>query len=240
MSTPSELITISRDLSTAVSKLTFASPVEYSYNPLEYAREPGELYLSKYGKGKKEVLLVGMNPGPFGMAQTGVPFGEISKVKDWMKIKGVVDTPVKQHPKREIQGFDCPRREVSGDRLWSWAQERYKTPRSFFKKYFVWNYCPLCFMESSGKNRTPEKLPAVERDALYEACDEALRRIVATLDPSYVIGIGAFALTRIKAALGETERTLGTVLHPSPASPAANRGWQPQAEKQLQALGVDL
>ncbi len=240
MAVPSEIIDISRRLSREVSKLEFAPPVEYSYNPLEYARKPGEMYLEKYGKGKKEVLLVGMNPGPFGMAQTGVPFGEVSKVRDWMKISGTVKTPPKQHPKREIQGFDCPRKEVSGDRLWSWAEERYRTPSTFFNKYFVWNYCPLCFMEESGKNRTPEKLPAAERDALYLACDKALRQIVETLDPRYVIGIGAFALTRIKAALGETDRKLGTVLHPSPASPAANRGWQPQAEKQLAALGIQL
>ena len=31
---------------------------------------------------------------------------------------------------------------------------------------------------------------------------------------------------------------IGRVLHPSPASPAANRGWAAAAEKQLLALGV--
>ncbi len=183
--------------------------------------------------------MVGMNPGPFGMAQTGVPFGEISKVRDWMKISAPVDAPKRQHPKRLIQGFECTRKEVSGDRLWTWAEERFETPNKFFKRFFVWNYCPLVFMEGSGRNRTPDKLPADEKDALYAACDQALCEVIEALDPDFVIGIGAFALKRIKAAIGETERTLGTVLHPSPASPAANRGWQPQAEKQLRRISQE-
>jgi single-strand selective monofunctional uracil DNA glycosylase len=53
-----------------------------------------------------------------------------------------------------------------------------------------------------------------------------------------VIGIGKFAEDRARAALEKTGIGVGGMLHPSPASPAANRGWQAQAEKQLSGLGV--
>ncbi len=184
---------------------------------------------------------MGMNPGPWGMAQTGVPFGEIGFVRDWLGIEGAVDAPPEEHPKRPIEGFDCARSEVSGRRLWGWAAERFGTPERFFERFFVWNYCPLVFMEESGRNRTPDKLPAAEREPLFAACDEALRRAVDALGPSRVVGIGRFAEDRARHCLADRPDTaVGGILHPSPASPAANRGWAEQAERQLVAQGIEL
>lgn len=235
------LTTISRDLSAAVSKLRFSDPVAYIYNPLEYAREPHEAYLQRFGNAQPEALLLGMNPGPFGMAQTGVPFGDIGMVRDWMGIEAPVGKPEPEHPKRPVQGFDCPRSEVSGTRLWGWARERFGSPEAFFARFFVANYCPLVFMEDSGRNRTPDKLPATEREALYAVCDAALRDVVATLQPKRIIGIGAFAKQRAAAALGDGAPPVESILHPSPASPAANRGWAEAIERQLREnLGVAL
>lgn len=235
------LTTISRDLSAAVSKLRFSDPVAYIYNPLDYAREPHEVYLTRFGAGPHGILMLGMNPGPFGMAQTGVPFGDVGIVRDWMGIEARVGKPEPEHPKRPVQGFDCPRSEVSGTRLWGWARQRFGSPEAFFSRFFVANYCPLVFMEASGRNRTPDKLPAAEREALYAVCDDALRKTVAALQPRLVIGIGAFAKQRAQAALGGVGCEIGSVLHPSPASPAANRGWTEAVERQLRDdLGVAL
>ena len=235
------LTAISRTLADAVDRLSFAAPVTHVYNPLDYAREPHEQYLQRFGDGTREVLLVGMNPGPFGMAQTGVPFGEIALVRDWMGISGDVKQPADPHPKRPVQGFDCRRAEVSGARLWGWARERFGTPERFFARFFVANYCPLVFMEESGRNRTPDKLPAAERDALFAVCDEALRATVESLRPRIVVGVGAFARQRAEAALAGMECVIGTVLHPSPASPIANRGWAAAAEKQFRDdLGIAI
>ena len=166
------LMDISRALSERVAKLQFAEPVACVYNPLEYARAPHEEYLSRYGGGPKEVLLLGMNPGPFGMAQTGVPFGDVTMVRDWLGIAAPVAKPARQHPKRPVLGFDCGRAEVSGTRLWGWARDRFETPERFFARFFVANYCPLVFMETSAANRTPDKLPATEAAALFAACDD--------------------------------------------------------------------
>jgi len=228
-------------LARAVDALEFAPPTTHVYNPLVYARRPLERYLERYARPGVQGLLLGMNPGPYGMAQTGVPFGEVSVVRDWLGIEEPVDRPPHEHPKRPVEGFACTRSEVSGQRLWGLARERCGAPERFFERLFVWNYCPLVFMEESGKNRTPDKLPAAERDALYAACDEALRAMVAWLGPALVIGVGKFAEDRARAALSGTPNLrIGTVLHPSPASPIANRGWAPQAEAQLRALGIDL
>ena len=222
--------------------LTFSPPTEVVYNPLDYARHPIERYLKRFARRGVKALFLGMNPGPWGMAQTGVPFGEVDLVKRWMGIDEPVGRPTTEHPKRPIQGFDCERSEVSGRRLWGWAEQSFGPPEAFFEHYFVWNYCPLVFMEASGKNRTPDKLPAEERDALFDICDSALRRFVECLAPERVIGVGKFAEKRAQLALGlgEDGPSIHTVLHPSPASPIANRGWAAQAEQQLAALGLPI
>ncbi|GMU93741.1 MAG: hypothetical protein AMXMBFR4_27990 [Candidatus Hydrogenedentota bacterium] len=235
------LIQISRELAQTVGPLRFGPPVAYVYNPLVYARAPHELYLARFGGGPKEVLLVGMNPGPFGMAQTGVPFGDVAMVRDWMGIEAPVGRPIPEHPKRPIKGFRCPRGEVSGARLWGWARSVFDRPERFFKRFFVWNYCPLCFMEESGRNITPDKLPSIERTPLTLACDRALRQLVKALNPSIVIGIGGFAEKQARNALDEIRVPwIGRIPHPSPASPAANRGWAAAAEKALAQCGISL
>lgn len=232
-----QLVSISRELSAACDALTFYEPVAYVYNPLDYARVPHERYVERYGRGKKQVLLLGMNPGPFGMMQTGVPFGDIAMVRDFLGIEGPVEPVPGAHPKRPIEGFACTRSEVSGTRLWGYVRDRFGTADAFFERFFVANYCPLVFLEEGAKNRTPDKLSAAEQASLYAPCDHALRRIVEALGVELVVGVGAFAENRARLACGDRVR-VGTILHPSPASPAANRGWAAQAEKQLRALGV--
>ena len=234
------LIEISRELSDKLGELSFSPPVTHVYNPLEYARAPWETYLRRFGEPGKEAIFLGMNPGPFGMAQTGVPFGDVGMVRDWLGINEPVGKPPEEHPKRIIEGFDCARSEVSGSRLWGWAKERFPTPEPFFERFFVANFCPLVFMEQSGKNFTPDKLPTAEKTPLFSACDEALRRSVEVLRPKYAVGVGVFAEQRLKEALKGLDVAIGRILHPSPASPAANRGWAEQATKQLAALGIDF
>jgi single-strand selective monofunctional uracil DNA glycosylase len=240
MSAPA-LVAISRKLSTAVSQLSFSGPTAYVYNPLSYARAPHEMYLERHGRGPAgRVLLVGMNPGPFGMAQTGVPFGDVKMVRDFLGISSPISRPPRQHPARPVLGFDCPRSEVSGTRLWGWARDRFGTSARFFERFFVLNYCPLVFVEESGKNRTPDKLPASEQIPLFAACDRALAALVDELAPSLVVGVGAFAEASARRALAGSTFRIGVVLHPSPANPKANAGWSRLAEEQLRALGVEL
>ncbi len=235
-----EPLAISKALCSEVEALCFARPVTHIYNPLIYAKRSFRQYIQRYAKGRRSVLLLGMNPGPWGMAQTGVPFGEVAAVRDWLGIDVKVDRPANEHPKRPVSGFDCQRSEVSGARLWGWARSRFGTPARFFDRFVVVNYCPLSFMEESGRNRTPDKLPAREREPLFAACDLALRRLVAYHRAEWVIGIGAFAEARARVALAESPVRIGRVLHPSPASPLANRGWAEQVEQQLAALDPSL
>ena len=232
------LTTIAKRLRDETGRLTFAAPVTHVYNPLEYAWPAHRQYLLRYGGLGGRVLLLGMNPGPFGMAQTGVPFGEVELVRSWLDIETRIDRPPEQHPKRPITGFQCSRSEVSGRRLWGWARDGFGTAERFFARFFVWNYCPLVFMEATGRNRTPDKLAGPERRALYAACDEGLRSVVGCLEPTHVIGIGRFAGARAETALKGLSLALGWAPHPSPASPAANRGWVPLFEAALREHGV--
>lgn len=231
------LCAAARRLRREVEGLRFAPPVACVYDPLAYAWRPHAQYLRRFGNGPKRVVFLGMNPGPFGMAQTGVPFGDALQVDSFLGIRAKVGRPAHEHPRRPILGFDCPRSEVSGTRLWGAVALHFGTPERFFAAHFVANYCPLAFVEASGRNRTPDKLPAAEREPLYAACNRHLRRVVALLAPDWVVGIGAFAEARAREALGEAVR-VGRVLHPSPANPRAQKDWSAKARGELRAQRV--
>jgi single-strand selective monofunctional uracil DNA glycosylase len=230
------LVRATRALAEEVDGLRFGDPTAYVYNPLVYARAAHERYLRQWGSGRKRVVFLGMNPGPWGMAQVGVPFGEIGLVRDWLGIDCPVGKPDPEHPKRPITGFDCQRSEVSGRRFWGLMRDRFGSADAFFAEHFVLNYCPLVFMEASGRNRTPDKLPAEERQPLYAACDRFLVRALDVLGAQILVAVGAFAEQCLRRNAPDA-RVL-RILHPSPASPAANRDWKGVVELGLEEAGV--
>ena len=238
MTTSDELIAAAGRLAIAVNELTFTAPVAHVYNPLIYAWRSHEIYLRRYADSRKRVLFLGMNPGPFGMIQTGIPFGEIAAVRDWLGIQARIERPPDEHPKRPVMGFDCRRREISGQRLWGLFAKRFHAPEKFFQEHMVTNYCPLAFVETTGRNRTPGKLPPHERAPLFAACDEHLREIIRILQPEWIIGVGEFATKRAREIVGRAPLRLGQILHPSPACPASNNDWAGTATAQLRQLGV--
>lgn len=240
MNDASPLLAASARLTDALSGLAIGPPAAYVYNPLVYAREPYEAYVRRYGAAPKEVVFLGMNPGPFGMAQTGVPFGEVRFVRDWLGVSGRVGRPAHEHPRRPVEGFACRRSEVSGRRLWGWAEATFGEPDRFFARFFVANYCPLLFLDDAGRNLTPERLAAADRQPLFAACDAALLELVTALRPRLVVGVGRFAERRARTALAGTSVTVARVTHPSPANPAANRGWEQLLTNELAAAGVEL
>ena len=231
------LVASARRLHLRTSRLEFSAPVDYVYAPLGYAWSLAETYMERYGDGTKEVVFVGMNPGPYGMAQTGVPFGEVHLVRDWMKLTGTVTRPKREHPKRPVLGLACPRSEVSGARLWGAFAKRFPDASQFFRRAFVLNYCPLLFLGESGVNITPDKLLKSERDPLEKACNEHLRDALMTLSPKIAVGVGQYATKKI-ASLELPGIAVGSIPHPSPASPQANRGWDDLAAKALLDAGA--
>ncbi len=237
--TATALRRIYAELADALDALSFGPPVHAVYNPLRYAGAMHDAYLRRFA-GRGRVVFVGMNPGPWGMAQTGIPFGEVGAVKGWMGLEAPIGKPSPEHPKRPVDGLACPRSEVSGARLWGFFRDTFGTPEAFFAEAFVANWCPLSFMAESGANLTPDKLPAAERAPLFEACDAALAAALGALRPRLVIGVGAFAEKRARAAMDRAglDAPVGTILHPSPASPKANRGWAEAAAAELSALGL--
>jgi single-strand selective monofunctional uracil DNA glycosylase len=232
------LVDIGKAFGRACDELAFEAPVAYVYNPLVYAWAPYEAYLRRYARTGIDAVLVGMNPGPFGMLQTGVPFGDVGMVRDWLGIEGAVEQPPHQHPKRPVQGFAVRRGEVSGRRVWGWARERFGTPERFFRRFFVTNYCPLGFFDEQGSNLTPDSLRGGQRDALYAACDEALSQVLQALRPRAAIGIGRFAEQRLHIVAPGLGITVGGVTHPSPANPRAHGGWAPHMDAAAASLGV--
>ncbi len=233
------LFDLSQDLSRDLARMSFAAPAAYVYDPTSYAVQPLRLYLERWARSPR-VLLLGMNPGPWGMAQTGVPFGSVPSARGFLGVEAEVGKPELEHPKRPVQGFSCSRVEVSGARLWGWAEDTWGSPERFFEGIFVANYCPLLFLEEGGRNLTPDRLPATIRKRLELHCDAALVKTVEKLGVELAIGIGTFAEKRLRKALEGRSMKIGRILHPSPASPAANRGWAEVVTSQMRALGVEV
>lgn len=234
------LIAAGRELADELRPLRFSDPVTHTYLTLDYAGAGHEAYLAKFGAPRKRVLFLGMNPGPYGMAQTGVPFGEIAAVRDWMGLRPEIGKPADEHPKRKISGMDCLKSEVSGRRLWGLFAEKFPNAEDFFTEHLVMNFCPLIWMKDTGANLTPDKIRATEITAVDAACQKYLRLVIELLEPEWLIGVGTYAETQLgiaRSVLGIRAKT-GRILHPSPASPAANRGWAEAAERQLRELKV--
>jgi single-strand selective monofunctional uracil DNA glycosylase len=165
---------IARNLRDRCGAVRFGAPVAFTYNPLDYAWHAHRAFIAR-ARPRPTVLFVGMNPGPFGMAQTGVPFGEVAAVRDFLGISARVariGAPEHMHPKRPVEGLACTRSEVSGARVWAWAADRFGSADAFFRHAFVWNWCPLAFMAASGANLTPDKLPRTGRGAAAMGCSE--------------------------------------------------------------------
>ena len=238
MNIADEVVEAAKELSRKVTALEFAEPVSFVYNPLEYAFRPYEEYVRRFGSSKKRAIFLGMNPGPFGMVQTGIPFGEVAMVKTWLKLSAPVGKPARMHLRRPVLGFDCTRNEISGQRLWGAVARHFLKPEQFFTDYFVANYCPLAFLEASGRNRTPDKLPAGEREPLFAACDNHLWTICRALSAEWVVGIGNFAGNRAETALSGMGIKTGHILHPSPANPKANLNWEAEVMADLARLGI--
>jgi len=238
ISLPEQLIAAAEQLRDETERLRFGPPITHVYNPLVYAWAGHKMYLERFGRTRKDVIFLGMNPGPFGMAQTGAPFGEVAAVRDWMKIEGDILKPAKEHPKRPIRGFACRRSEVSGRRLWGLFAGKFGSAEAFFARHFVVNYCPLAFMNSKGANCTPDKLPRAEREPLERACAAHLRATLELLQPKWIVGVGKFAERHAQTAADGLGIKAGCIPHPSPANPSANRDWAGQAAAQLRALEI--
>ncbi|MCR5760519.1 MAG: single-stranded DNA-binding protein [Sphaerochaetaceae bacterium] len=239
MSFSSDLIELTRTFSDECSALELSFD-GYIYNPLSYAWDNHRLFLEKYVKSTASVLFLGMNPGPYGMMQNGVPFGEVETVRDYLKCTAKIGKPEREHPGRPVLGLDCPKSEVSGKRLWGLFKSAYPCASDFADTYCVFNYCPLGFLlpTPTAKNATPDLLPASERKRLEELCDRYLENVINLVNPSYLIGVGKYAEKRILSNPASEGRTVSSIIHPSPGNPQANRGWQEKTEEKLRSLGI--
>ena len=211
----------------------------YIYNPLDYAWDMHEAYLRRYVRQSAEVLFLGMNPGPFGMMQTGVPFGEVNAVRDYLKLNLHVGKPKLEHPARPVLGMDIKRSEGSGKRLWGLIALRWPDPNGFFEEHCIFNYCPLGFLDKgkTAKNFTPDHLPKEERAALEAVCDSYLRDIIDMIDPKALIGVGKYAQAKLQA-VNDKNRIVDSIIHPSPGNPQANVDWNGKTIQKMRELGL--
>ena len=222
------LIEASRRLSAAcdslIAPLAKQTIAKHITNPLDYARDCHEDYLQRYGTLGAKTLMLGMNPGPWGMAQCGVPFGATAMVRDLLEIDHPVDQPKNAHPKRPIIGVSLSRQEASGTRLWSLLNQHYGTAEQIHEQVFVVNHCPLLLLDEKARNITPDKISGDAVTKLMDVCDQHLRDVVDALAVTRIIGVGKHAEKRAKLALkGRDEISISSCWHPSPASPLANR-----------------
>ena len=206
-------------------KLVSEGRIDVCYNPLSYAWDVHVEYLRKMGGEGARTVMLGMNPGPHGMGQMGIPFSATSIVRDLL---GISDIPVGQpdtpDDRRPVIGLEYNKEEVSGTRLWGLLHEQYGEANAIASRVFLVNHCPLMlFSGPRATNITPDKVGGPTAKALLERCDEHLVEVVDILGADRVVGVGKFAESRANSALaGQFVEVVGC-WHPSPASPLANR-----------------
>ncbi len=246
-----------------------APPGIVVYNPLAYARPAHEAYLDLF-RGPRRIVIAGMNPGPWGMVQTGVPFGNVGHARQIVTLRSIlpetpldhlVSTPSLALASRPVLGYRCVRDEVSGRRLWEglcplWAPPEeeaqaldlipgYNRSRDLLRRMlgevFVMNLCPLAFFEDGPRatNVTPDKLPTAWRDRFVgdsSPCHSYFSHILDTFRPEVVLVMGDWVERTVRRWSGEAR--LVRLPHPSPANPAANRGWAAAAQRILREAGL--
>ncbi|XP_053682606.1 single-strand selective monofunctional uracil DNA glycosylase isoform X2 [Sabethes cyaneus] len=216
--------------------------VAVTYNPIEYAAELHIAYLQKFLDGPKPVLFLGMNPGPWGMCQTGVPFGYIPAVRDWMQLRGQVSKPNPELESRPVDGLNCTRAEQSGKRWWDLFQSLCGEPEVFFRNCFVFNICPLAFFHTTGRNITPADLKGTSKTRLQEICTTYLKEALELLQPAIIVSVGRYTEDRVKALvkqklLDPNSVQLKCIPHPSPRS-VNNTNWTEKASLWLTGNGI--
>ena len=144
---------LSEQCTKKIPKLLKHKDVAHVTNPLDYAWELHEQFIRKWAGFGAKTLLLGMNPGPYGMAQTGVPFGATKMATDILRMEAVeLQTPSGAHPKRPVQGLSMERQEVSGTRFWTFMVDHFGSIESTFSNIFVVNHCPLLILGETGRN----------------------------------------------------------------------------------------
>jgi single-strand selective monofunctional uracil DNA glycosylase len=106
---------------------------------------------------------------------------------------------------------------------------------------FVSNYCPLLFLDESGRNVTPDRISRADQPGLFALCDRYLSVVIETLRPEWLIGVGLFAerrLREVQEKSGISSARVMSITHPSPANPRSNRDWAGQVAAALEKEGV--
>ncbi|KAH8407992.1 hypothetical protein KR222_008243 [Zaprionus bogoriensis] len=210
-----------------------------TYNPVEYASELHCAYLRRYLRGRRRVMFVGMNPGPNGMGQTGVPFGNVRSVRDMMQLTGAVQQPPVVHSKRSVQGLQCRIEEPSGVRLWELFERLAGgSLDTFFEQCFVYNFCPLAFFDEAGHNITPSELKGPYKQRIRDLCLHSLDKQLNLVEPQIIIAVGDYVHTALKrsAYCGESVLVL-RLPHPSPRA-LNNTNWAEKAQTFLEQHSI--
>ncbi|XP_063985859.1 single-strand selective monofunctional uracil DNA glycosylase-like isoform X2 [Diachasmimorpha longicaudata] len=236
---PTRILFLECFLTKALQKILFGAPVEYVYSPIEYAFSVHSNYVHKFCKDAKKILFLGMNPGPWGMSQTGVPFGEVNTVVNWLELSGNVETPPREQPDRKVQGLLCKRSEVSGRRFWELFKRLSRTPDVFFRHSFLRNYCPVALMDAGGRNITPAELKGPEYSRVIQLCDTVLGDVLKILKVEIVVGVGRFAEKRARHVVKAQKLSTQVVWIPHPSPRAAGyQDWSICAQKHLHDLDL--
>lgn len=235
-------ISLENDLVSQLNNLNYGPNVEYIYSPLDYASNLHKVFLKKFLCTSKKVLFLGINPGPWGMCQTGIPFGEVNIVRSYLRVDGEVLTPTNCHPQRPITGLNCHRSEVSGKRLWDLFIELSEgDPYKFFKDCFIHNYFPLALMNNNAKNITPGDLKSEYQKELQEICDKSLSDILTLFHTEIIVAIGKYAEKRSNEVVKKFRLTNIKVVqipHPSPRSVGTAEKWKKETLVQLKSYNI--
>ncbi|XP_037927861.1 single-strand selective monofunctional uracil DNA glycosylase-like [Teleopsis dalmanni] len=212
----------------------YRAPIEditHIYNPVEYAADLHCEYLRKYLDRPKRVVFLAVHPEQNGMAQTGVPFGNVSTVRDMMKLCGEVKQPNRLHPKHPVLGLNCHINEPSGVRFWGLMDKIAGSLDTFSEQCFVHTFCPLLFFNEYGRTIEPCVLPFEIKYPMRDLLVEALCKEMKLVQPEIIVVTGNYVYNGLQRS-ELYAKTLLVMTNPHPWVPN-NHNWVRRSERWL-------
>jgi len=128
------------------------------WNPALYALDIYQEYLTKFPPEPGAILALGLNPGPYGMAQTGIPFTDCRTASGALGMEMTIpgkapDDLISRLKKANGKWRGTYERSSLG--MYRFLILAWGDIKTAYRNWFVGNPCPLLFLDPERWNVTP-------------------------------------------------------------------------------------
>ena len=131
------------------------------WNPGSYGAPWHRVFREIYPLRERPILMFGLNPGPYGMGQTGIPFTDVRRLRQCLPKMALTLRERGREPRvpglapRSLRRFFTREFESSAVRVYRFLELGWGSAEKGWRSVGVANSCPLLFLDPEGRNQTP-------------------------------------------------------------------------------------